>query len=746
MIRFGAELEDIEYEGQPSSVYFGLPMYEKVDVQAMIDAAIAAGESELTIPRGAYRITAREDASAHILLKAVSDFTIHAYDVVFLYQDFRKCGMSLVNCHNVTVEGLSTDFEPAGQTQMCITYIDPDGEYLEGHVDEGYMTEWNDMYGYSSYYPTYFYDGTTHQEIKHKRSFLATPKNIEMLGDRKLRVRAFLASDIRSRLRVGDYVIWGCRYIMRSALTLYRSGGVHIKNYTVWSGLCGVGESGSSEKNFYDGFNVMPGPRPYKASEDRVFCTTADAAHMSDNRVGATMENGIYHTMGDDGVNFYGYFTRVAEVISDTEFVLAIKERGSLAYMAGEVLRFYDEGTEIRGVSPVAAIEPMPKGYQPAYDLAKAMGASRFVPAAYFRVTLQKSLKLAAGDYISNTNHENNGFVLRNNKYFNSKARGVLIKASNGLVENCLFEDCLGGLVIRPELDWCESGYSCDIVVRNNTFIRCGTQRWPALCVTGHTAIDQRNILIENNDFLDTPLTEMLLSSCRGVTVRGNRFTKGSVRPEQGKPTVIVGTADGVRFENNQFDLTRVKVGVSSLARNIEGVEPLIYSIASEAVPRGKQGYDGWHFGYAPIGTNTYIDYPIYRYETQGPDGWHVEDGNDEDYGRVLAWWWNYYMCPGEKADVVKTYVCPYDGEVAISAHHDCMTGEPTADGVRVMVLHNDDLLWETTLQKMELIMPPTLIREVKKGDEIHFRVNKIESAKNDGLDWDPTVLYHAVN
>ena len=103
-------------------------------------------------------------------------------------------------------------------------------------------------------------------------------------------------------------------------------------------------------------------------------------------------------------------------------------------------------------------------------------------------------------------------------------------------------------------------------------------------------------------------------------------------------------------------------------------------------------------------------------------------------------------MCPGEKADVVKTYVCPYDGEVAISAHHDCMTGEPTADGVRVMVLHNDDLLWETTLQKMELIMPPTLIREVKMGDEIHFRVNKIESAKNDGLDWDPTVLYHAVN
>ena len=35
MIRLGAELEEIAYEGQPSSVYFGLPMYEQVDLQAI---------------------------------------------------------------------------------------------------------------------------------------------------------------------------------------------------------------------------------------------------------------------------------------------------------------------------------------------------------------------------------------------------------------------------------------------------------------------------------------------------------------------------------------------------------------------------------------------------------------------------------------------------------------------------------------------------------------------------------------
>ena len=39
MEKLGALVEEITYEGQPSSVYFGLPLYEKVDLQAMIEEA-----------------------------------------------------------------------------------------------------------------------------------------------------------------------------------------------------------------------------------------------------------------------------------------------------------------------------------------------------------------------------------------------------------------------------------------------------------------------------------------------------------------------------------------------------------------------------------------------------------------------------------------------------------------------------------------------------------------------------------
>lgn len=739
MIRFGAELEDIQYEGQPSSVYFGLPMYEKVDVQAMIDEAVAKGEREITIPRGAYRLQPQSGKGAHILLDHLSDFTVHAYDVVFLYQDFRVCGMRISHCYNVTVEGLSSDYEPNPHAQMKITYIDPNGEYVDGHIDEGFMTEWNDMYGYKFYYPNYFYDGVTFREIKKKRPFGVDPKNIEPLGDRNVRIHYKMAADLSKRLRPGDYLAWSPRYIMNGNLSMVCNSGCHIKDYTVWSGLVGVSEHGSLGKNYYDHFCVVPGPRLYKSSEDRINSTTADAAHMSDNYVGATIENGVYHSMGDDGVNFYAYFTRIAEVISDTEFVLA--ERSSFGPNPYENLRFYDGTTlDLVGNGAIKCSEKIEGEYTPAIDLTKDMGAVRFRASSYYRVTMQRPVKLNAGDFVNNTSRCNSNFVLRNNCYFNLRSRGALIKASNGIIENCHFEDCKAAIQIRPEIDWTESGYSQNVVVRNNRIVQCGESA-PALAVEGKGALDQRDILIENNIFIDVPYSNMLLNSCRGVTVRGNRFGAGNLKHSSGMPAVIVGAADGVHFENNRFHPATTPVGVTDLSLNVTGVSVIPYSTASDAVPKGEQGYDGWHFCYAPVGTNDYVDY-VYQQALHAPDGWHAAEGSDEDFGCVLCWWWNFYMCPGEKADVSKTYVCPRDGEVAISANHECTTGEQTEDGIRAMVLHNEELLWEDTLGYQEFVMQPTVIRKVKAGDRIHFRINKIGNAKNDGVDWDPTVLY----
>ncbi len=736
MIRFGAELEEIEYEGQPSSVYFGLPMYEKVDIQAMIDEAVAKGAHELTIPRGAYRLSPKR-GNTHVLFDRVSDFTLHAYDVVFLYQDMRAGGMTLDNCHNVTVEGLSSDYEPYGYSQMRIIAIDPAGQYIDFHIDEGYMSDFSDVYGLALF-PTSFYRGDNRRYMP-LRPFAVTNKNVEQLGDRNVRVHSPLASDHKAQLHIGDYLCAVARPVMQGNLGLRACSGCHIKDYTVWSGGVGVGESFSLGKNFYDHFNVVPGPRPYRASEDRVCSTIADAAHMQNNRVGATMENGLYYGMGDDGVNFYGTFARVAEVISDREFVLA--ERHSwVKPIEGDLLRFYANDMNFVGDGGIASLTPMEKDYKPAYDLEKALGVYTFRGEGYYRVTLKKPLPLAEGNFISNTSRNGNGFVLRNNRYVNARPRGNLIKASDGLIENCFFEDLSVGIQIRPERSWNEAGYSQNVIARNNSFVRCDL----GINVEGHLALDQRDILLENNTFLDVFGTEMKISSAERVTVRGNRFGEGNLHTNA-KPVIVVGSADGVCFEGNTFaDRNRTLLSISPAARNVTGLDGLPYAVASEAVESGVQGHCGWHFGYAPIGTHDYTDYAVFRAETTCADGWHTADGNDADYGTVTRLWGDVYMCPGSLADAAKSYICPMDGEIAVSATHSCIIGENTEDGVRFMIYHGEKLLWQKDLFQNELEMPPVLDVTVKAGDAIHFRVNKLGNTNGDGVDWDPTVLYRS--
>ena len=76
----------LRYEGDISEVYH-LPMYEKVDIQAMIEDAYARGEREITIPRGAYRLWPKEGRRGHVSFENMRDFTVNAYGVVLVFQN-----------------------------------------------------------------------------------------------------------------------------------------------------------------------------------------------------------------------------------------------------------------------------------------------------------------------------------------------------------------------------------------------------------------------------------------------------------------------------------------------------------------------------------------------------------------------------------------------------------------------------------------------------------------------------------
>ena len=87
-----------------------------------------------------------------------------------------------------------------------------------------------------------------------------------------------------------------------------------------------------------------------------------------------------------------------------------------------------------------------------------------------YRLKLEKPLRLARGSVIISNRHQGNGFVVRGCDFGHSRARGLLIKASGGLIESNRLMRCAGQAIqIATEYEWMEGGCSRDLVVRGNT-------------------------------------------------------------------------------------------------------------------------------------------------------------------------------------------------------------------------------------------------------------------------------------
>jgi Right handed beta helix region len=189
-----------------------------------------------------------------------------------------------------------------------------------------------------------------------------------------------------------------------------------------------------------------------------------------------------------------------------------------------------------------------------------------------------------------------NGYVLRGNTIRNHRARGMLLKAEDGLVENNLIDgSTISGIVLNPEIWWAEAGYSRRVTVRGNTIRRCGyamTGTWTtqagALTVyaagPGPDAIGHDQLVIENNIFENNTGVNMLLDGLKNSRVSGNRFmqsqqeaTRRGAQYVDPGALIFIGRCDGLKLENNHTTKPgaagTVFLKCSPQAKNVEGAE-----------------------------------------------------------------------------------------------------------------------------------------------------------------------------
>jgi Right handed beta helix region len=519
-------------------------------LQQGIIEAYRAHEQRVVIPPGTYRIAPRGGGS-HLEFRDMSDFEIDATGVQLVFTDQTRGGIEFRNCRNVRFHGASIRYQVPPFTQGVVAAIAPDGTWYDVRLDPGYPANFDDPRYFPAHAIGYLFDRRT--RLWKTGTYDLYGERLERLARGRFRVywnrpagpalHPVAIGDLMAFRGAGQHniAIANCARMALTGITIYNAG-----VFAVWE----VEGDGDSRYNIA----VKRGPRPAGARTDPLLSSTADAFHSVNVRKGPTLENCDFESMGDDGIAIHGTFSLVFAVRGNA---LVINRS---TFRPGDPLRLFDPDGRPAGEAVVRSIRAL-ADFQ---NTKKSRRVTLSDPTSgpYFEVTLDRPLQ-ADFDYLaSNPAAMGSGYVLRNNTIRNHRARGMLLKAENGLVEgNTVEGSTMGGIVLTPEFWWNEAGYSRNVTVRNNTIRhvayapeQVGAVELAAIVDKPVPGCGHQRILIEGNRFENLDGVNLFVSSACDVIVRRNSFIHpqhAAVKGERAGSLVFVTEAQGVRFEGN---------------------------------------------------------------------------------------------------------------------------------------------------------------------------------------------------
>ncbi|HEV7298147.1 MAG TPA: right-handed parallel beta-helix repeat-containing protein [Tepidisphaeraceae bacterium] len=323
------------------------------------------------------------------------------------------------------------------------------------------------------------------------------------------------------------------------------------------------------------------GPAPTGATAPRLHSLNADGFHSSAVTKGPIVEDSLFEWMGDDSIAIHGTYALATAASGGEQITLSPKFE--LPFEVGDDLTIVDGKTyKVKATAKVTKTEPAAASESEAVDKLWETYRVDQKGRKFYTVSIDRPTAIEVGDLITSPQRIGNGYVIRNNTCRFHRARGIQIKAGDGVIENNTVEDInFAGITLGPELSvWLGSDYVKNVVVRNNT-IR-GTGRGgegrrnanfadiAAIVVRSLTldrelsAAENANIVIENNRIENPAGLAMFLSSATNLVVKDNTI----VAPWSMGPTVsgkrfgvdpaaavFVAAVEGATFENNTIDL-----------------------------------------------------------------------------------------------------------------------------------------------------------------------------------------------
>lgn len=497
-----------------------------------------AGAPSLRVAPGAYTLPP-PTGRAHLVLPPLTATNLDFTGVTLVCADRKGAGVYLSQWVGSTLAGLSLRYAAPPSSSVAVTAVGAgtvDVEVEGGHPADDYT------------------DGsvascnvfTADSRLRKPLSFDVYVTAVAPLGGAAFRLTVANEGQLAG-IVPGDLL--GCR-VPGGGMTVTIDGAINstFSDVTLFGGPAfGFLEAAGGGNTYLRPIITYPDPPP-GAAHPPLLSTSADGLHSSGARVGPRVEGAHFQGMDDDGIAVHGGFM----LVTDAE---AAGSGGRLwatlhgALQAGDRLLLYDKAfapaplplppSFLPAYYTVLAVAPAPHSYAPPFNASKTMPSQK-LPAqgGYQIITLGGApLPPAVGfDFVaSNADAVGSHFLLRNNTILNHRARGMLIKASHGVIEgNRITNSSLGGIIVTPELYWEEASYAHNVTVFNNTvtLTSSGSQSYGGIALgavapngklvaaaPGHSAV-----AIVDNTLVDCGYAPLWLNAGGNVSVVGNRL------------------------------------------------------------------------------------------------------------------------------------------------------------------------------------------------------------------------------
>ena len=490
------------------------------DLQGLINRQLAAGQTEITIPPGRYQVTPKN--REHLAFRNLTNVTVIADGVEMICTETTRA-VTIENCTNFTLRGLTIDYDPLPFTQGRIVSISPDTMVHEIELFDGYpRADTVEAHKYA------FFDPET-RRLKYGNYY---GLNVEVLAPDCIRLTKSPAERAKQGgEKPGDLIVIKSGYTPGGhaphAMQTIASTGTVLENITLYaSAVFGFFET-HCDGSIYRNCKIdRRSPETDSVKRDpRLRSLNADAYHSKFAKKGPQLLGCSAHWMGDDAVNICGAYHLLTKAGSDTLRVLAKQEMDIEPGDPVELITV--DGKRV----PNATVVSVRKIGPASADEKKQLSGLRLLPRIQsflteaYEVVLDRPVELPFGSVIGSMNRMGNGFSVKDCDFGNNRSRGILIKASCGEISGNRVENCaMQAIKISPEYQWLESGYSRQLLIRGNTIINPGMEAIQIHAFGEHPAHEE--IEISDNGIRSDADPVIYIGGLAGGKVKNNRIER----------------------------------------------------------------------------------------------------------------------------------------------------------------------------------------------------------------------------